>query len=85
MVADECHVSTANRNEFLYHDYRDPLSNLTKFDRTVGITIGGEYHLTEKFTGAIFYRPALVSIDRKQYWHLISIDGRIDLRFWKRK
>ncbi|HEX6181839.1 MAG TPA: hypothetical protein VFZ47_11385 [Chitinophagaceae bacterium] len=73
------------RHEYLYHDYLNPSANLAEFDRTVGITLGGEYHFTGKFTGAIFYRPAIVSIDRKQYWHLISIDGRIDLRFWKRK
>jgi hypothetical protein len=73
------------RYEFLYHDYRNPPDNLARFDRTVGITLGGEYQFTEKFSGAIFYRPAIVSIDRKQFWHLISLDGRIDLKFWRRK
>ena len=73
------------RYQFLYHDYQNPSANMTKFDRTVGFTLGGEFQFTEKFAGALFYRPAIVSIDRKQYWHLISLDGRIDLSFWRRK
>ena len=73
------------RHEYLYYDYQDPLSNLTKFDRTVGITLGGEYQFKKKFAVAIFYRPAIISIDRKQYWHMISLDARFDLNFWKRK
>ena len=73
------------RYEYTYYNYQVPQDNLVKYDRTVGVTLGGEYHFTQKFTGAIFYRPAIVSIDRKQYWHHISLDGRIDLTFWRRK
>ena len=73
------------RYEYIYSDYQVPTANLAKYDRTVGVTLGVEYQFTKKFTGAILYRPAIVSIDRKQYWHLISLDGRIDLTFWRRK
>ena len=73
------------RYQFDFTSYVDSLPSFSRFDKTFGVTAGIEYYFTERFSAALFYRPAIVSLDTKQYRHLISLDARIDVNFWRRK
>jgi len=70
---------------FGFTSYVDTLPSYSTFDKTLGITIGSEYRFGRTFSVALFYRPAIVSLDLKQYMHLISLDARFDINVWRQK
>jgi hypothetical protein len=57
----------------------------SRSDKTIGITVGGEYRFSTNSTLALIYRPALVSFGVKQYMHVVSLDARFDFNIWKNK
>ena len=62
----------------------DSIPNYSMYDDTFGLTIGGQYHFTEVFSLALFYRPAFINENMKIYRHLVSLDARFDINLWKR-
>jgi hypothetical protein len=69
---------------FNFTSYIDTLPSYSVFDRTVGITTGTEYYFSKTFSVALFYRPAIVSLDLKQYRHLVSLDARFNITVWRK-
>lgn len=70
---------------FNFTSYVDTLPSYSAFDRTLGITVGSEYSFSNTFSVALLYRPAIVSLDLKQYRHSISLDARFDINLWRRR
>jgi len=69
---------------FNFTSYVDSLPSYSKFDKTIGLTIGSEYRFSRNSSIALFYRPTIISLDQKQYRHLISLDARFDINVWRR-
>lgn len=61
----------------------DSVKSYIKSDQTFGLTIGAEYELIKKISAAISYRPAVISVNHKQYWYQISLSVRFDLALFK--
>lgn len=61
----------------------DSIKSYTKSDQTFGLTIGAEYELIKKISAAVSYRPAIISVNHKQYWHQIGLSVRFDLALFK--
>lgn len=57
----------------------DSIHAYNRYDKTFGLTVGAEYQIMNQVVAAITYRPAIVSIDRKQYWHVLSMSLRFEL------
>lgn len=70
---------------FTFTSYVDTLPSYKIVDNTIGVTLGGEYRFTENVSLALIYRPAIISLDTKQYRHVISLDGRFDINFWRQR
>jgi hypothetical protein len=70
--------------DFNFTSFVDTLPSYSKFDKTLGLTVGSEYRFSRNSSIALFYRPAIISFDLKQYRHLISLDARFDINLWKR-
>lgn len=70
---------------FTFSSYVDMIPSYTIDDPTIGVTLGAEYTYMKHSTIAVFYRPNLVSFDKKQYRHIISADARFDIYLWRRK
>jgi hypothetical protein len=73
------------RYRFNFTSYVDSLPSYSIFDKTLGITAGGEYRFSKTFSVGLFYRSTIVSLDLKQYRHLISLDARFDINVWQQK
>lgn len=71
--------------KFRLISYEDSIPAYSVVDKSLGLTIGGEYLFRKKITFALFYRPTIIPFDRKQYRQLISMDVRFDLLKWKVK
>ncbi|MFT3947379.1 MAG: hypothetical protein QM763_10440 [Agriterribacter sp.] len=61
----------------------DSVNSYNKYDKTFGLTAGVEYQIVNQIAAAIIYRPAIVLLDRKQYWHVLSMSLRFELSFKK--
>lgn len=61
----------------------DSVKSYVKSDQTFGLTIGAEYELIKSISAAVSYRPAMISVNRKQYWHQIGLSIRFDLALLK--
>jgi hypothetical protein len=70
---------------FNFTSYVDTVASYYMSDKTIGVTLGMEYRVYRNCYLAAFYRPAIVSLKRKQYWHLLSLDARFDLNLNKNK
>lgn len=68
---------------FEFISYVDTLPSYTVRDRSIGLTVGGEYRIHHRVAVGIFYRPSVIAFDEKQYRHLITLDARFDLRLFK--
>ena len=68
---------------FDFTSYVDSLPSYSMYDKTIGLTIGSECRLGKNSYVALFYRPTIISLDQKQYRHLISLDLRFDINLWK--
>jgi hypothetical protein len=68
---------------YYFIDY-DNDREFTRHDPTMGLTAGLEYVTKWNIGLAIIYRPALVAFRTKQYWHLLSVDLRMDLPVWRK-
>ncbi|MBX2925296.1 MAG: outer membrane beta-barrel protein [Chitinophagaceae bacterium] len=73
-----------------HHWYRlrssaDSISSYNKFDQSIGLTTGVEYQVINQISAAVTYRPAIVSLDRKQYWHTLSLSARFHLILRKKQ
>jgi hypothetical protein len=78
-------ITGVNYVTYGYHfvDYDSPI-NMDRYDRTVGLTTGLEYLSAKHFLLAVFYRPAIVQFQTRQYWSVLSVDVRFDLPVWKK-
>lgn len=56
----------------------------TNNDATIGLTLGQEYQFSRTFSLALFYRPAIFSFETKSYRHILSLDARFNINFWKK-
>jgi len=70
---------------FNFSSYVNTLPSYSTSDRTLGITAGSEYQFSKTFSVALLYRPTIISLDLKQYRHVISLDARFDIDVWRRK
>lgn len=70
---------------FRLNSDNDSFPSYNKFDNALGIATGIEYQAIKSIAAAIVYRPSLYSINRKQYWHVLSISARFDLYLRKRQ
>lgn len=70
---------------FRHISYEDTLAGFTRTDRTWGLSFGVEYSVIKFFSAGISYRPALLSQDHKQYFHLLTVDTRFHLNLARRK
>jgi opacity protein-like surface antigen len=61
----------------------DSVRSYTKSDQTFGLTVGAAYELIKPISVAVLYRPTIISIDHKQYWHQIGLSVRFDLALLK--
>lgn len=68
---------------FNFTSFVDTLPSYSKFDKSIGLTIGSEYRFSKNSSVVLFYRPTIISFDKKQYRHLISLDFRFDINLWK--
>ena len=73
------------RYRYKFTSYVNTLPSYSIFDNTLGFTIGSEYRFSRKSSIALLYRPAIISLNQKSYRHLISLDTRFDIKFWKRE
>lgn len=71
--------------KFNFTNYEDSSLSYLIADRTIGATLGGEFYFSKNSSVALFYRPAIISSDLKQYRHLLSLDFRFDIPLWKSK
>jgi hypothetical protein len=69
---------------FNLSSYTASIPEYSTNDETLGLTTGVEYSFFKGFGAAVFYRPALVSFDRKQYRHTISLEGRYSINLRKK-
>ncbi len=73
----------AGVNFMNYHfsqiSYEDSIPEYGMNDRTIGLTAGLEYSIWKNIGVGVFYRPAIVSFDTKQYRHQLSLDLRFDI------
>lgn len=69
---------------FNFTSYVDTLPSYSTFDKTIGLTVGSEYRFSKNSSIALLYRPTIISLDRKGYRHLISLDARFDINLWRR-
>jgi hypothetical protein len=72
------------RYRFNLTSYVNGLPSYSNLDRTAGLTIGTGYYFSKNSCLALLYRPAIISFDKNQYWHLISLHLRFDFSLWKR-
>ena len=72
------------RYKYTYFHYKDTVPPIVRFDRTIGITAGGEFAFSNLFSMSLLYRPAIVCLDKKQFRHLISLDARFNINFSRR-
>ena len=70
---------------FGFTSYIDSLPSYSRYDKTVGLTLGGEYKFSKNSSVAALYKPSLFSFDKRQYRHLISLEARFDFNLWKSK
>ncbi|MBX3254015.1 MAG: outer membrane beta-barrel protein [Chitinophagaceae bacterium] len=59
----------------------DSVQSYNRHDRTFGLSAGIEYQVISQISAAVTYRPAIVSLDRKQYWHMLSASVKFELSF----
>ncbi|MEP7318284.1 MAG: hypothetical protein ABI921_06075 [Panacibacter sp.] len=59
---------------FNFTSFVDSLPSFSKFDKSIGFTIGSEFRFSKNSAVALFYRPTIISLNKKQYRHLISLD-----------
>lgn len=57
--------------------------SFSKNNQTIGMTIGTEYSFSKHFSIAILYRPGICPSEEKIYRHVLSLDFRFDINFWK--
>lgn len=73
--------------EYEYSYWKNNTSNSDHFtDFTGGLTAGAEYLFGRKnFSLALFYRPGLITFTgTKKYRHVISLDARFDINFFRK-
>lgn len=72
--------------EHAYNHWTDSMTNEYLADFTGGLTAGAEYLFGRKnFSLALFYRPSLITFTgTKKYRHVISLDARIDINFFRK-
>ncbi len=70
---------------FSFTSYVNNLPSYSTLDGTWGMTMGSAYRFTKIFSLALLYRPTLISPDKKQYRHLISLDARFDITLWRQR
>ncbi len=70
------------RYRYKFTSYVNTLPSYSKFDNTLGFTIGSEYRFSRKSSIALLYRQAIISLNQKNYRHLISLDARFDISLW---
>jgi hypothetical protein len=78
-------ISGLNFIEYRY-DYINGLDTsvyYSKYDKTMGLTIGSEYRFSRNSSVAILYRPTILNLGQSGYRHLISLELRFDFNFWK--
>ena len=71
-------------NYYEYEVIEDPTHSFSHNDATIGLTLGQEYQFSRTFSLALFYRPAILSFETKSYRHIISLDARFNINFWKK-
>ena len=61
----------------------DSVQSYNKRDRTFSLSTGIEYQVISQIAAAVTYRPAIVGLDRKQYWHMLSLSARFEFTLRK--